>query len=155
MIRKAKEQDIDKILDLLEQVNLIHHELRSDIFKINTKYSIEELKQMLDDELNPIFVKTDDFDLVEGYAFCKTIQFINHKMMTDIKTLYIDDLCVDKDKRGKGIGKSLYQYVLNYAKDNNYYNVTLNVWNSNKDALKFYESLGLKPQKTYLETIIK
>ena len=71
--------------------------------------------------------------------------------MTDIKTLYIDDICVDEAFRGTGVGKSLFQYVKKYAKAENFYNITLNVWTCNPGAVKFYESLGLIPQKIGME----
>ena len=74
--------------------------------------------------------------------------------MTDIKTLYIDDICVDENARGKHIGKTLYEYVLSYAKENDYYNITLNVWTCNPGAMKFYESLGFLPQKIGMEMIL-
>lgn len=153
-IRRAKEKDIDKIIDLLYQVCLVHHEGRSDIFKIGTKYSQEELKDMIKDDLNPIFVYTDDFDNTLGYIMCNTKQYINDTILTDIKTLYIDDLCVDEKYRGSGIGTKLYSFIKEYAKENGYYNITLNVWELNPKALKFYESLGLSPLKTYMEEII-
>ncbi|MBP3399143.1 MAG: GNAT family N-acetyltransferase, partial [Erysipelotrichaceae bacterium] len=56
--------------------------------------------------------------------------------------------------RGQHVGKSLYEYVLNYAKDNQYYNVTLNVWGFNESAIKFYESCGLSVQKIGMEKIL-
>lgn len=74
--------------------------------------------------------------------------------MTDVKTLYIDDLCVDEAARGAHIGRSLYEYVLDYARNNGYYNVTLNVWADNKNAVKFYDKLGLKIQKIGMEKIL-
>lgn len=74
--------------------------------------------------------------------------------MTDIKTLYIDDLCVDETARGKHIGTSLYEYVLKYAKEQGCYNVTLNVWADNVNAVKFYEKIGLKIQKIGMEKIL-
>ena len=74
--------------------------------------------------------------------------------MTDIKTLYIDDLCVDEVARGAHIGKALYEYVVNYAKKQGYYNVTLNVWADNINAVKFYEKIGLKVQKIGMENIL-
>ena len=64
------------------------------------------------------------------------------------KTLYIDDLCVDENKRGQHLGSKLYNYVKDYAKENNYYNLTLNVWELNEPAMKFYQKMGLLPQKT-------
>ena len=74
--------------------------------------------------------------------------------MTDIKTLYIDDLCVDENLRGRHIGKELYEAALKMAKDSGCYNLTLNVWSCNASAVKFYESQGLVPQKVCMEKIL-
>ena len=68
--------------------------------------------------------------------------------------MYIDDLCVDAAQRGKKIGSKLYQAVSDYAKMRKCYNITLNVWCCNEDAIAFYEKLGLKPQKIGMETIL-
>ena len=89
-----------------------------------------------------------------GYAFCIHKQFLNDNNMTDVKTLYIDDLCVEEAARGQHIGTLLYNYVINFAKENGYYNVTLNVWADNTNAVKFYESIGLKIQKIGMEKIL-
>ena len=74
--------------------------------------------------------------------------------MTDIKTLYIDDLCVDEKFRGKGVGKELYEAALSLAKEKGCYNLTLNVWSCNESAIHFYESMGLIPQKIGMEMIL-
>ena len=92
--------------------------------------------------------------MVLGYAFCVFQQKLGDNILTDIKTLYIDDLCVDEKARGQHIGKSLYEYVLNFARESGCYNVTLNVWACNESARKFYEKCGLKPQKYGMETIL-
>ena len=154
MIRKAICEDINRLIELLAQVDLVHHLGRPDIFKIGTKYSVEDLKKIIDDNKDIIFVYVDESNSVLGYAFTQTKQIINDSILTDIKTLYIDDLCVDEKSRGLGIGKQLYNYVKDYAKKNGYYNVTLNVWECNPKARNFYDSLGLKPQKTYLEELL-
>ena len=69
----------------------------------------------------------------------------------DIKTLYIDDLCIDENHRGQHVGSALYDAACKYAKMRKCYNVTLNVWCCNESAVKFYESLGLTPQKIGME----
>ena len=74
--------------------------------------------------------------------------------MTDIKTLYIDDLCVDENLRGKHIGKELYESAVKLAKDKGCYNLTLNVWSCNPSAMRFYEAQGLKPQKVGMELVL-
>ena len=155
MIRRAIEKDIPKIIDLLKQVGLVHHKGRPDIFKVGTKYSAEELKVILKDNSRPILVSFDENDNVQGYCFCIYQQHVNNSVLTDIKTLYIDDLCVDETLRFKGIGKELYESAVKLAKDTGCYNLTLNVWSCNESALKFYESLGLLPQKISMELILK
>ncbi|MBQ8782519.1 MAG: GNAT family N-acetyltransferase [Clostridia bacterium] len=153
-IRRACEKDMDGINSLLHQVLTVHHNGRPDIFKPNAKkYTDEELKEILADDLKPIFVAVEG-ESVMGYAFCVFQQHIDNNILTDIKTLYIDDLCVDENLRGRHIGKSLYDFVVDFAKESGCYNVTLNVWSCNESAMKFYEKCGLKPQKVGMEVIL-
>ncbi len=152
--RRATEKDLAKVDDLLNQVNLVHHNGRPDLFNIGRKYTDEQLLVLFKDDTRPIFVATDEDDNVLGYAFCISQQHVNDNILTDIKTLYIDDLCVDEKTRGQHVGKSLYEYVLQYARENGYYNVTLNVWALNESARKFYESCGMQVQKIGMETIL-
>ncbi|MBQ9590411.1 MAG: GNAT family N-acetyltransferase [Butyrivibrio sp.] len=155
MIRRANQDDIEGLNRLLKQVLNVHHFGRPDIFKANaTKYTNDELKEILLDEKRPIFVSVDENNYVEGYAFCIVQQHIDDNILTDIRTLYIDDLCVDENIRGKHIGKKIYEFVKDYAKKEGFYNLTLNVWALNESALKFYEAMGLKPQKIGMETIL-
>lgn len=153
-IRRAKESDIPTINKLLYEVLKVHSDVRPDLFKAGTKkYTDEELKKILEDDKTPVFVAEKEGNVV-GYAFCVHQQYINNNNMTDIKTLYIDDLCVDEAARGAHVGKALYEYVLNYAKAEGYYNVTLNVWADNVNAVKFYKKIGLKIQKIGMEMIL-
>ena len=154
MIRRAIEKDIPKIEDLLSQVCLVHHKGRPDIFKVGRKYSNEELKVLLKDESRPILVCVDENDEVMGYCFCIYQQHVDNSVLTDIKTLYIDDLCVDESLRGKHIGKELYEAAVNLARNSGCYNLTLNVWSCNASAMKFYESQGLVPQKIGMELVL-
>lgn len=153
-IRRAKPTDAETINNLLFQVLKVHSDARPDLFKAGTKkYTDSQLLEIISDDLRPIFVAEKDGKVL-GYAFCVHTQFMNHNNMTDIKTLYIDDLCVDENARNMHIGTALYEFVLKYAAENGYYNVTLNVWADNANAVKFYEKLGLKIQKIGMEKII-
>lgn len=154
-IRRAVKTDIDGINKLLHQVLMVHHNGRPDLFKANAKkYTDEELALIIADDSKPIFVAADENNEVLGYAFCVFQQHINNNILTDIKTLYIDDLCVDEEKRGMHIGKQLYDYVVAFAKTQDCYNLTLNVWSCNESAKKFYEKCGLVPQKVGMEKIL-
>ena len=154
MIRRASYKDIAKIGDLLSQVCLVHHNGRPDIFKVGRKYSEDELKILINDDSRPILVSVDENDQVMGYCFCIFQQHINNSVLTDIKTLYIDDLCVDEGLRGRHIGKELYEAAIRLARDSGCYNLTLNVWSCNPSAMKFYEAQGLVQQKISMELIL-
>ena len=153
MIRKANKSDIKRIIELLHQVNMVHHVLRPDLFKPHTtKYHEQELEDLLNDESRPIFV-FDDGE-VRGYAFCQISEVKDNKMLVDDKMLYIDDICVDENARGRHIGKALYEYVRDYARSIGCHHITLNVWEGNDAAWSFYRNMGMQVQKTTMETIL-
>ena len=154
MIRRAMKKDIPKMGNLLEQVCLVHHKGRPDIFNAGRKYSDAALQELLQDDSRPILVAVDENDAVMGYCFCIYQQHVGHSVLTDVKTLYIDDLCVDESLRGQHIGKTLYEAAVQMAKDNGCYNVTLNVWSCNASAMRFYEAQGLIPQKVCMELVL-
>ncbi|MBR2571581.1 MAG: GNAT family N-acetyltransferase [Clostridia bacterium] len=154
-IRKAQEKDIPRILELLVQVNMVHHNGRPDLFRgPATKYSEEQLRKILADPATPVFVAVNEADTADGYVFGIHRQVLNDSILTDIKTLYIDDLCVDEKCRGSHIGSALFDYAVHYAREQGCYNVTLNAWCLNPAAIRFYEKLGMKPQKIGMETIL-
>ena len=153
MIRKAEKRDVGRIIELLHQVNMVHHVIRPDLFKpYTTKYDEQALEELLSDGNKPIFVFDDG--VVQGYAFCQVTEVKNDQLLQDIKTLYIDDICVDDTARGKHVGKALYDYVHDYALSIGCYNITLNVWEGNEPAICFYRNMGMQVQKTTMETIL-
>lgn len=153
MIRKAERRDIAGLTALLYQADAVHNAIRPDLFKANTpKYSEEELEEILCDRNSPIFVYDDG--KVEGHAFCQIKEVKDHRLLQDIRTLYIDDICVDEAARGKHIGKALYEHVREYARSIGCHNITLNVWEGNDAATAFYRSMGMTVQKTGMETIL-
>ena len=155
-IRRAQDKDIPRVDELLYQVLAIHADIRPDIFIPGTKkYSDEELKELFRDPMHAVFVAEDDEGITAGYCFCELQRPPHTDNMTDILTLYIDDLCVDARYRGQHIGTMLYEHVLAFAKEAGCYNVTLKVWEGNDNARKFYEKAGFGIQKTCMEIILK
>lgn len=152
-IRKATTSDIGRIIDLLHQVDMVHHVLRPDLFKpYTTKYDEQELEALFDDASKPVFVYDDG--KVLGHAFCSVTEAKGDKLLQDIKTLYIDDICVDEKARGRHIGKALFEFVRDYAVSIGCNNITLNVWEGNTAALSFYQNMGMKVQKTTMEVLL-
>ena len=154
-IRFAEVKDVTGSLSLLKQVGKVHHDGRPDIFRSNAqKYGASQILSMLDSSKTPIFVAVEE-EKVLGYGFCQVKTYEHDPVIADHTELYIDDLCVDETCRGKGVGKAIYEAILKYARMRKCYNVTLNVWSCNENAMKFYERLGLKPQKVGMETILE
>lgn len=153
-VRRAEEKDIPDIDRLLNQVNLVHHKIRPDLFNVGRKYTDDELQKIVKDDSRPIFVAVDDYDRLAGYCMTWFEQIIGDTIRTEVKTLYIDDLCVDENARGQHVGAALYEHVKKYAKENGFYNITLHVWEGNDNAAAFYEKMGLKPQFTCLEALL-
>lgn len=155
MIRRAELKDIPQIHVLLNQVLYVHHVGRPDIFKeIGEKYSNEELAMLIEKIEDPIFVYEDENGKVIGHCFCQTIDRPERTSTYPYKTLYIDDLCVHEDARGQHIGKALYAYVRDFAKENGYYNVTLHAWECNPDAVEFYKHMGMGIQQYTMEEVL-
>jgi len=146
-IRRATEKDIPAINNLLAQVLSVHHDARPDIFKATgNKFSDEELAELLKKDHCPVFVYVNEKNQVLAHLFCEISQ-ITASNLQPIKNLFIEDLCVDKNARGQRIGKKLYEFAINYAKKIGCHNLTLDAWYDNVGAYRFYERLGMKPQK--------
>ena len=153
-VRRAKEDDIPSVMELLRQVCLVHHEGRPDLFKLATKYDATELCAIFADENTPVFVCEDDCGRILGHGFCILQRPGNPRLLEDHLTLYIDDICVDEKARRRGVGEAIYNCILDFAREKGCYNVTLNVWSCNPGAMKFYEKLGLVPYKVGMEVLL-
>ena len=153
LIRLAEPNDIPRIIDLLRQVGQVHHELRPDLFRSGAqKYDEAALQELLKDPTRPIFAAIVEGTLM-GYCFCIHQITEGNPVLMDRKNLYIDDLCVDEACRGQGIAAALYAYALDYARKEGFDAITLNVWSGNS-AERFYQKMGLKPQKVGMEFIL-
>jgi ribosomal protein S18 acetylase RimI-like enzyme len=154
IVRRAVEKDIPSLMELLKQVNKVHYDGRPDLFKLETKYSPDELSKIIADNDTPVFVCEGEGGKVLGHGFCVMQRPENTRLLTDILTLYIDDICVDESARGMHVGEAIYEHIIEYARSNGCYNVTLNVWSCNPGAMKFYEKMGLVPYKVGMEKIL-
>ena len=153
-VRRANSGDIQWLMALLYQVDAVHHAIRPDLFKPDiTKYNAEELAVIIKDDSKPIFVYDSDGRIC-GHAFCQVSEVRDHRLLQDIKTLYIDDICVDEAARGRHVGTALYEYVRDYAHSIGCHHITLNVWEGNTAAMNFYRSMGMQVQKTGMEAIL-
>jgi GNAT superfamily N-acetyltransferase len=76
--------------------------------------------------------------------------FYNYSTWQGRPGLFLEDLFVDPDFRGKGIGKALLLHLAKIAVGENCGRFVWNVLDWNKPAIDFYESLGAEVQKEWL-----
>lgn len=155
-IRRAQEPDIPEILRLLSQVLEIHARIRPDIFVSGTtKYSHDELSEILRDEKRPVYVAVTENGIMAGYAFCALREPSEKDNMRKFRSFFIDDLCVDEKMRGRGAGTRLFSHARQEAERLGCYEMSLCVWEGNDSARRFYDSLGMKPKETIMELILE
>ena len=155
IIRKAKEKDIPRILELLEQVLQIHADIRPDIFiPGTTKYTIDELRELLKHKEKPIYVAVDEDDVCVGYAFCQLQEQPFSNNMVPFKTFLLMIFVSVKRFEVSMLAKVCLNIVKNEAKQIGCYEVTLNVWAGNTSAEKFYEKMGMRTKERQMEYIL-
>ena len=150
-IRPARLCDIPRVLELLRQVNNVHHAIRPELFvKNKTKYEAEELALLMGKEDASIFVAEDAQGIVHGYLFA----FVRERTgpnLTGGTSFYIDDLCVDESWRGSGVGRRLLEHAKAYAGELGCREVLLTVWEGNEAARRFYRNNGFTPRSCLME----
>ena len=154
-IRKAEAKDADQIMALLSDILELHARIRPDIFiPGTTKYTEEELLTIISNDETPVYIAVNDDDEMMGYVFCiiQDPPFITN--MVQFKTLFIDDFGVVEKFRGQHIATEMFEFVKEEAKRRGCYDVTLNVWEGNDNARKFYDSMGMKVKETQLEYVL-
>ena len=154
IIRKAEIKDFNKVHRLIMQVHKLHVKERTDIYKDVNPMNFEEFKNELSNS-NNIYLVAQLENKIVGICFSQIKEISNNRIMKDRKILNIGDICVDEKYQRNGIGKKLYNQIVQIAKEKNIHNVELMVWNFNKNAIKFYENLGMNVKNLKFEQKIK
>ena len=119
----------------------MHAAGRPDLFRTGTrKYTDDELLGIFANGETPVFVAVEGPEVL-GHAFCVLEDHTAENNWQDVKTLYIDDICVSEKSRGRHVGSDLYQHVIEYAR-------------CNPGAKAFYEAMGMTPYKVGMEQVL-
>jgi ribosomal protein S18 acetylase RimI-like enzyme len=154
-IRTAEKKDVEDIIRLLKQIAQLHHTGRPDIFKSNAnKYTHDFVHFKIKNPDECIFVAVDKADKVLGYVFCYFEIRKEHAVLKERKVLCIDDICIDDNKRGLGLGSLLLEKAIDYAKSTECVAIELNVWEFNEDAIKFYEKHNFSTKYRRMEMLL-
>jgi GNAT superfamily N-acetyltransferase len=149
IVRTANVKDIEKILSLEEQVFESHLKARPDWVKKNP-LNYDYIKSIIESINGKIFIAEVE-NIVVGHCIISIREIKNHHMMHDMTNIEIDDMCIDEEYRGKGIGRKLFEEVRIYAKEKGAAKIELMVWEFNKNAKYFYEHMGMKTRINRME----
>lgn len=116
--------------------------MRKMIYKDVDPMNYDEFKTELSNSNNIYLVAELENEIV-GICFSNIKEISNNKIMKDRKFLHIENICIDKKHQKKGIGKKLYNQIIQLAKEENIKNIELMVWEFNENAIKFYKNLGM------------
>jgi diamine N-acetyltransferase len=156
-IRKASEIDYVDVSKLVAQIHEIHVTARPDIYSSDPCPMGEEyFVELINDENSFILVAEDTgIDKVVAYMVIRINTAPHRKIHKQRKYINIDDLCVDETYRGRGLGKKLMNYIVEYAKEIEINCIELGVTEFNKEAVLFYESIGMKTRSRRMELFIE
>lgn len=140
-IRPAQQADASLILNFI--VELARYEKAED----EVEASEEDIRNTLfgDKATSHCLICENDGQPV-GFA----VYFYNYSTWQGQNGLYLEDLFVSTDERGKGAGTALLKYLAQHAVENNCGRFEWNVLDWNKPAIDFYESIGAKPKSEWL-----
>lgn len=116
--------------------------MRKMIYKDVDPMNYDEFKTELSNSNNIYLVAELENEIV-GICFSNIKEISNNKIMKDRKFLHIENICIDEKHQKKGIGKKLYNQIIQLAKEKNIKNIELMVWEFNENAIKFYKNLGM------------
>lgn len=133
VIRKAKREDTSIILKLIEEL-AVYEKLSHTV--VNTEKMIQ--KYLFDENKFAEALIADYDNKPVGFA----LFFHNYSTFVGKPGIYLEDLFVQPEMRGKGIGKKLFMELITIAKDRDCGRIEWSVLNWNTPAIDFYKSMG-------------
>lgn len=152
-IRESIENDYIDISNLVREVHKLHVKNRSDIYlEVDNPLMKDRFEDLLNSNTTKLFVVEDIYnnELI-GYSIVQIMYQRNIQLLVPSKFVYIDDFCVKSNHQKTGIGKLLFNHIVDYAKLEGVSSIQLTVSEFNKNAIKFYETLGMSTRNRKME----
>lgn len=154
VIRFAKEDELERINVLRKQVNDLHVEGKPDVFKPGFNEELQNYVYYIFKDPEQKIVVADKDGEICGFAILHHIYKPENPFMKVRDFLDIDEFCVDEKHRREGIATAMVEFIKNFAKEQGYHRLELNMWEFNQDALAFYEAAGFDTFRRYMEMFI-
>lgn len=151
IIRFAKENELVRVNELRKQVNDLHVEGKPEVFKAGFNDELRDYIYNIWDDPEQEIVVADLDGTICGFAVLHHIVKPATPFMYERDFIDVDEFCVDKDYRRQGVASEMITFIRNYAKEKGFNCIELNMWEFNRDALAFYETVGFKTYRRYME----
>ena len=139
-IRDTTVEDSELILNFIKKLaeyEQLSHEVVA---------TVETLRETLFGEKAYAEVVIGEFEGVPvGYA----LFFYNFSTFTGRPGIYLEDIYINKEMRGKGFGKCLLAYIAKLAVERNCTRVDWSVLDWNEPSIQFYRSIGAIPMEAW------
>lgn len=152
-VREATENDYIDISNLVREVHKLHVKNRPDIYlEVDNPLLKDRFEDLLNSNNAKLFVVEDIYnnELI-AYSIVQIMHQRNIQLLVPYKFVYIDDFCVKPNHQKTGIGKLLFNHIVDYAKSEGASSIQLTVSEFNKNAIKFYETLGMSTRNRKME----
>ena len=151
MVRFAKEEDLLRINELREMVNEHHVAGRPDMFKPGFGQELRDyILEIWNAENKDIIVAERD-GIICGFACVKFVDRAETPYRNAMRFYEVEEFGVDKAFRRQGVATELMTFVKEDARARGFERIELNMWEFNESALDFYEAVGFKTYRRYME----
>ena len=139
-IRKATPEDTPTIFNLIYKL-AVYEKLENDVIT-----TVEELRTNIFEKNYAEVIIAEEDEKPVGFA----LYFHNFSTFVGKPGIYLEDLFVEPEMRGKGYGKALLVELAKIAKERNYGRLEWSVLDWNTPSIEFYKSLGAKPMDEWV-----
>ena len=151
MVRFAEEKDLERVNELRAQVNDVHVKGRPDIFKSGFCQELKDaVYEMFSGENKNIIVAQRD-GVICGMVCVEYITKPESPYSLERKFYHIVEVAVDEAFRRQGVAREMFEFIKKDAKERGLTRIELDVWGFNESAGEFYESVGFKTFRRFME----
>lgn len=151
IVRKAKRNELERVNELRNMVNKIHVNGRPDVFR---QGFCDELRQHVYDKYDAgnsdVLVAIMD-NMICGFATVEYIEKPQSPYNNSRKFYRIEEFGVDENVRRKGVATALITFMKEDALRRGYKKIELDMWEFNDGALAFYEKVGFRTYRRYMD----
>ncbi len=153
-IRFAREEELDRVNQLRRQVNDLHVAGKPEVFKPGFRDELRDYIYVIYHDPEQRIVVAAENETICGFAVLHHIRKPENPFMYERDFLDIDEFCVDENHRRQGVASAMIRFIKDFAKEQGYHRIELNMWEFNGNALAFYEAAGFTTYRRYMEMMI-